>query len=289
MKPTQRVRLIALLSSIAGAAGAQTAPAPVVTPAAPAVPPAPAAPPAPAPAPAVPAAPAPVALPAAAPAPAEPPAAAPAPAAPAPLAPSIEPTPAEWPPPPAPPIGSSPTSAGRVLMGASWNVAFPLGSVRDFTGATSAAGFEFLVRYFALPQLSLGASTDFQTFIQTRPRTTYQIDNGAVTATAYNSVQNAAVRVSAHYYFLKDGPALPYAGANIGLGWSTFQSAAADLAIYDNQTSILLGADVGALFPLANSKLAFVTAVRYSTLPAADFLRVTNVQSLTLQVGVLAL
>jgi hypothetical protein len=82
---------------------------------------------------------------------------------------------------------------------------------------------------------------------------------------------------------------LPYAGANIGLGWSTFQTAAADIAIYDNQTSILLGGDLGALFPLANSSLAFMTAVRYSALPAADFLKVTNVQSLTLQVGLLTL
>ncbi len=166
-----------------------------------------------------------------------------------------------------------------------WDVAFPVASVHDFTNAASALGFEFLVRYFALPQLSIGASTDFQTFIATRPRTTYPIDNGAVTATAYNSVQNSAVRASAHYYFLEDGPVLPYVGASIGIGWSTFQSAAADLAIYDNQTSVLLGGDVGALFPLANSSLSFLTAVRYSALPSADFLKVTDVQSVSLQVG----
>jgi len=177
----------------------------------------------------------------------------------------------------------------RFLVGAAWNVAFPVGSVHDFTNATSALGFEFLVRYFALPQLSIGASTDFQTFIATRPRTTYPIENGAVTATAYNSVQSAAVRASVHYYFLKDGPVLPYAGGNIGVSWSTFQSAAADLAIYDNQTSILLGGDLGALFPLQNSSLTLMTALRYSALPSAEFLEVSDVQSLTLQFGLLTL
>jgi opacity protein-like surface antigen len=166
-------------------------------------------------------------------------------------------------------------------------VAFPVGSVHDFTNSVSGLGFEFLVRYFALPELSIGLSADFQTFIATRPRTTYPIDNGAVTATAYNSVQNTAVRAAAHYYFLTEGPVLPYAGASVGVGWSTFQSAAADLAFYDNQTSIQLGGDVGALFPLANSRQALLAAVRYSALPAADFLKVTDVQSLTLQFGLI--
>jgi len=170
-----------------------------------------------------------------------------------------------------------------------WNVAFPVASVHDFTNSASALGFEFLVRYFALPQLSIGVSTDFQTFIATQPRTTYPIDNGAVTATAYNSVQSSAVRAAAHYYFLKEGSVLPYAGASIGVGWSTFQSAMADIVIYDNQTSVLLGADLGAVFPLANSSLALMTAFRYSALPSAEFLNVTDVQSLTLQFGVLTL
>jgi hypothetical protein len=80
---------------------------------------------------------------------------------------------------------------------------------------------------------------------------------------------------------------LPYAGASTGIGWSTFQTAAADLAIYDNQTSVLLGGDVGALFPLANSHLALMTAIRSSALPSADFLQVTDVQSLSLQFGLL--
>ena len=175
------------------------------------------------------------------------------------------------------------------MIGGAWNVAFPVGSVHHFTNAVSGLGIEFLMRYLVLPQLSIGASTDFQTFIASQPRTTYQLDNGALTATAYNSVRNAAVRATVHYYFLNDGPVMPYAGANIGVGWSTFQSSAADITLYDNQASVLLGGDVGVLFPLNSSNLALLTGFRYSALPAADFLAVTNVQSLTLQFGLLTL
>ncbi|HKO47172.1 MAG TPA: hypothetical protein VJV79_05585, partial [Polyangiaceae bacterium] len=199
--------------------------------------------------------------------------------------------PAEAPvsPPPARAAGASHDKTGHFMIGAAWNVAFPVGSVHQFTNAVSGLGFEFLARYLVLPQLSIGGSTDFQTFVASQPRTTYQLNNGALTATAYNSVRVAVVRATAHYYFLKDGPVLPYAGANIGIGWSTFQSSAADLVIYDNQASVVFGADVGTLFPLNDSKLALLTAVRYSAMPAVDFLAVSNVQTLSLQFGVLAL
>src|SRR4051812_13441610 len=272
MNPFQRVRLAALVSSIAATAGAQSAPPPVAA----------------APAPATAAAPVEVPVaPSAAPAtpvaafPAEPPAAAAPPVA------VASPAPAPAPPPPAGRSGLS--RDGHVAIGAAWNVGIPVGSVHHFTNAVSGLGFQFLVRYFVAPQVALGMNADFQTFIASQPRTTYPVNNGALTATAYNRVQNTVLSASAHYYFLKDGPLLPYAGASIGVGWSTFQSVAADLAFYDNQASILLGGEVGTLWPLTNSSLALLTGFRYSALPAADFLSVSNVQSLTLQFGLLTL
>ncbi len=268
MNPTQHVCLVALLSSITATARAHSA-----------------SPPAPAPAPVAAAPTAPIAQPSASPV--EPPAPASTPVLAAP--PAAPPPSSPVPPAPTVPSGASRDGAGRFAIGAAWNVAFPVGSVHHFTNAVSGLGFELLARYFVLPELSIGASAEFQSFIASQPRTTYQVDNGALTATAYNSVQNGALRASAHYYLLKDGPLLPYAGASIGIGWSTFQSSAADLTIYDNQASILLGGEVGTLWPLTNSRLALLTAFRYSALPAADFLSVSNVQSLTLQFGVLTL
>ncbi len=192
-------------------------------------------------------------------------------------------------PPAPPPPARNPDSTGRVVFGGAWDVGFPVGSVHDFTQAVSGLGFEFMARYFVLPQLTVGVGADFQSFAAAQPRTTYQVNNGALTATAYNSVQNAALRASVHYYFLKDAPVVPYAGLSVGVGWSTFQSAAADLAFYDNQASVLLGGDVGALLPVPNSGVALLAAVRYLALPAADFLSVSNVQTLSLQFGLLTL
>ncbi|HET7544906.1 MAG TPA: hypothetical protein VFK05_33795 [Polyangiaceae bacterium] len=190
---------------------------------------------------------------------------------------------------PPPAARSSQDRQGQLALGGAWNVGFPVASVHHFTNAVSGLGFEFMLRSFVLPQVSLGASADFQSFVATKPRATYQLDNGALTATAYNTVQTVALRGTLHFYALKNGPVLPYAGVTFGLGWSTFQSAAAGLAFYDNQASVLLGADAGALFPITDSSLALLFAVRYLALPVSEFLSVDSVQSVSLQFGLLTL
>jgi hypothetical protein len=63
-------------------------------------------------------------------------------------------------PPPAPASGSKPNEPRRFLIGLAWDVSIPVASVHDFTNQVSGLGFEFLVRYFALMQLSIRASTD---------------------------------------------------------------------------------------------------------------------------------
>jgi opacity protein-like surface antigen len=207
-----------------------------------------------------------------------------------PLAPSpmiMEPMP---PPPQEVPQGRAPgpfLRAGDLRLGIAWNASLPIGSVHDFTSPASAIGFELQFRYWVLPNLSLGVSSDWQTLNDTRPRTTYPIEDGALTATAYNSVQTGAARAIVHYYFLDDGPVLPYAGANIGIGWSTFQTQAADIAFYDDQTSVLLGAELGALIRAGDRGPTFLLGIRYTALPAMEFMNVTDVQSLALQLGLL--
>jgi hypothetical protein len=216
---------------------------------------------------------------------------------------SVAPPPADGPLPPtpsmAPTLGApvpidvaegrlyAPTNEGKFMFGVNWDVGIPIGSANTFSSNVSAVGFELLLQYWATSHITAGISMDWQTYWDTKPRTTYEIENGAVTATADNSIQNGATRAIGRYYFLDQGLALPYAGANIGLGWSTFQTAASSVALYDNTLSILLGGELGVAFvPAPNAPLLNLGA-RYTTLPAANFLAVTNVQSITFQVGIL--
>ena len=181
----------------------------------------------------------------------------------------------------------APTNEGKFMFGGNWNVGIPIGSAHSFTANTSPVGFELLVQYWATSHITVGASLDWQTYWDTRPRQTYQVDNGAITATADNSIRNGGARAIARYYFLDRGMALPYAGLNLGVGWSTFQTAASTVSLYDNTLSILLGAELGVAFAPARDAPLISVGARYATLPAADFLAVTNVQSITFQIGLL--
>lgn len=298
IKTIQGASLIALVSTLGSVALAQPAPAKPA--------PAPAAPAAPAPAPAAPA-PAPAAPPsAAAPAPAPvpappPPGAQPAPAPPppgaAPLAasPLYEPPPpppqpimyGAPPPPPQPPEGTR-RYLGNAMVGFAWDLGIPIGSVHDFTSNVSGLGFDISFHYWIHPQLTIGGDVEWQTFTDQRDRTTYSIPNGAITATSYNSVQTASLRAAAQYYFVDSGLVLPFVGANIGYGWGTFQSAAADILLYDNQDSIVLGAELGVLLALNERAPLIKLAGRYSAAPAMEYLAsVKDLQTITFQLGLM--
>ena len=174
------------------------------------------------------------------------------------------------------------------MGGMAWNVAFPVGSMSDFTGDVSASGLELLLKYWIHPRITIGASVDWQTFADERPRTTYPIRNGALTATAYNSVLMGAVRAGGDFYFLEDGPVLPYAGANIGFGWSTLQTSASDIAIYDNQSSVVLGVQAGVVIDTSPRAPKIILGGRYTAEPVVSFLSsVHDLQTIVLQLGLM--
>jgi hypothetical protein len=177
---------------------------------------------------------------------------------------------------------------GRAMVAVNWDLAVPVGSVHHFVSNVSAVGFELGFHYWLDPRFTVGASIDWQTYWDHRPRSTYAITDGAVTATADNSVQNGAVRLNGRFYTMNDGSVLPFIGVNVGLGWTTFQTAAADLLLYDNTLSILLGGEVGVAFAPSYQSPLFSIGARYSTLPAANFLGVSNVQAITFQFGVMS-
>jgi opacity protein-like surface antigen len=189
---------------------------------------------------------------------------------------------------PPPPEGPR-TREGEMNLGFLWGLGIPVGSVHDFVSNVSGLGFEIQFKYWVLEQIAIGGGVDWQTFVDSRPRTTYQIENGALTATAYNSVQMGAIRARGDYSFLEEGVALPYAGINLGFGWSTFQSSAADIALYDNQESFVIGGELGALFDFDRKAPYLALAARYTYEPSAEFLvAVDDLHAITIQIGILA-
>lgn len=167
-----------------------------------------------------------------------------------------------------------------------WNFNMPLGSMRDFVANLSPIGFEIQLRYWASRRLSFGLSGEWDSFVDERPRNSYQLENAALTATAYNQLFAAVLRFIPTYYLIDDGPVLPFVAPNIGVGWNEYRSRAADLELSDTKVSIVYGAEAGVLIPTPMDGPMFLFQLRYSAQPASEFRdRTTNAQSLALLAG----
>lgn len=174
----------------------------------------------------------------------------------------------------------------RIGGAVGWNFNVPLGSMRDFAANVSPVGFEIQLRYWAAPRLSFGLSGEWDSFVDTRPRNSYQLENAALTATAYNQLFAAILRFIPTYYLLDDGPVMPFVAPNIGVGWNEYRSRAADLELSDSKVSIVYGAEAGVLIPTPMDGPMFLFQLRYSAQPASEFReRTTNAQSLALLAG----
>jgi hypothetical protein len=183
------------------------------------------------------------------------------------------------------PTRHSKTGQVSGFMGWAFNV--PLGSVRDFTAVVSPLGFEVQLLAWVNNQIALGIDGDWATYVDNRPRTTYNAPNGAVTATAYNYTQTSSLRFLANYFLMEEGPVLPYVGLHAGVSWATFESQEADLTLSDTDFSFSWGGQAGIQVPLGRYAPIALVNLRYVNTPAQEFLgQVSNVQSLGLLLGI---
>jgi len=184
---------------------------------------------------------------------------------------------------------SDPTAikAGRVSGFMGWAFNMPLGSARDFTANISPLGFELQFSGWITPNISVGVSGEWATYVDDRERATVTVDDTSITATQYNAMQTTSARLIAHYAFLSSGPVRPYVGPHVGVSWTTFDSEAADLVQSDTQVSVNFGAEAGMEIPFGLYAPVGLVNLRYSVSPAAEFRNtVTNVQALALLLGI---
>jgi hypothetical protein len=177
--------------------------------------------------------------------------------------------------------------AGEILGFMGWGLNIPVGSVRSFAANPSLLGLEAQLRAWLLSNVSIGVSGEWATFVDERPRETVAIDGMTITAPSSNDIQTVEARFLVHYYLLDSGLILPYVGPHIGIGWSVFDVEAAGHTLSESETSVLLGVEGGAVFPLGDGAPVMLAHVRYSYLPAAEFQRVVeDVRTIGVLVGV---
>ena len=107
-----------------------------------------------------------------------------------------------------------------------YNMAFPLGNTKDFISKASFRGMGFDYQYVFQDNFALGGVLQWNTFYQSEPRQTYELDssegemNGAINGIKYKYINTVPLYVTGTYYLASDDAKVrPYIGLGIGTYW----------------------------------------------------------------------
>jgi opacity protein-like surface antigen len=106
---------------------------------------------------------------------------------------------------------------GRTAMDIQYNVALPMGSLKQTIDETSLRGAQASILYGLTDKLAIGFGTGFQDFYQKFPRQVYKLDDGSdLSAVRSFSIQTIPLLAQAKYQFNPDAAIQPYAALGVG-------------------------------------------------------------------------
>jgi hypothetical protein len=167
-----------------------------------------------------------------------------------------------------------------------YNPSIPVGDVRNFVDNVTPVAFDFDGRYW-FRYISVGVAGVHTSFYDTTPRTTYPIENGALTATIYRHIDMLALVPQVHFYAAPDADVVPYAGFGAGISWATFRTVISDIDVAETNSGLILSPEAGVLIPYDRNGIvrqALMLGARY-TFTTIGYRDVTNFSYFGLQVG----
>lgn len=146
-----------------------------------------------------------------------------------------------------------------------WQMNVPLGST--IADKASGWGMNFEGGYFVTPEIAVGGFLSFQTNLQSIPRQTLSLDNGA---TALTTAQEHAVfqlpfGVTGRYCWYPHSVVQPYVGMKLGAEYAQLSSYYYVLKSYTETWGFFLSPELGvSIFPRPDYRLGFHVALYYS-------------------------
>ncbi|OYT17454.1 MAG: hypothetical protein B7C24_02170 [Bacteroidetes bacterium 4572_77] len=132
-----------------------------------------------------------------------------------------------------------------------WIIGVPMGTMsNDFISKTSTRGFNMEYRYFLNDPLSIGGGFSWQGFSEKFERSTYELDEGAITSTRFNYLYTFPLYVNFHYYPIKNNHFFPFIGINAGATSIDKQDQIGRYYIQDKSWHFMLQPEVGALLKI---------------------------------------
>jgi hypothetical protein len=151
-------------------------------------------------------------------------------------------------------------SAQRGVVTMAWEMAVPIGDLADVHDNVSLRGIGVDVYYFVHPMIAVGGSTSIQTFADTLENRTFQLPNGAITATLYQYTSVWQLRGLGKFFPLGQDRFAPYVGLQLGYGWVDRLVLITDFSAQDEKSAFVFTPEVGLLWQLSPRGYNGVTA-----------------------------
>lgn len=174
-------------------------------------------------------------------------------------------------------------------MNIDWQMNVPLG--KSIANKASGWGMNFEGGYFVTPNISLGAFISYNTNLQSLPRQTLDLGDGAALTTAQeHSVFQLPFGVSGRYNWMKQSVLQPYVGLKLGANYAELSSYYYVVKQYTDTWGFYMSPEVGvSIFPNPDYRLGFHVALYYSYATNSGSVltySVNNLNNFGLRVGV---
>lgn len=141
-----------------------------------------------------------------------------------------------------------------------YSMSMGVGDLHHFIGDTSFRGYDAVALQPVYRSLFLGVSFGYNGFNQAGPRSTYQLDSGAVTAKLYRYADAWPLAFVVRYLFLDRGSVVrPYLGARTGIAWMDTSTLVVDRTNSHTSVGWLLVPEAGLDLYLSPSVLAHLS------------------------------
>lgn len=178
----------------------------------------------------------------------------------------------------------------RTALFFSWAPSLAVGPTNRWVDAPTGRALDFQFRYFFAKGFSVGGGFNWTAFVEQNPRSTYQLDNGAITATVYPRFETVAFTAITHWHPFSMGPLMPFVGFGIGPASYQYRLAVADVAFSLQNWTVAFAPELGATFDwkLPNGQsLGFHVTFRYTAMGAKlEQQGIDNAQTLSLVTGI---
>lgn len=155
--------------------------------------------------------------------------------------------------------GSVPRREGPIFA-FGYSMSSGVGDLHHYIGDTSFRGYDAVALTPVYRSLFLGVSFGYNGFNQAGPRSTYQLDSGAVTAKLYRYADAWPLAAAVRYLFLDRGSVLrPYVGLRTGVAWIDTSTLVVDRSTSHTSAGWLLVPEAGLDLYIAPQVLAHLS------------------------------